>query len=95
MLSSALSFLQSKLWVLLGLSMTISRSVDYFQDGRHAYDLIAASGFLLIAMGAGLDAFRTLDDVARSRNSSVVLGYAITAAGLAVVIASFFVKYLA
>ena len=85
---------QSNIWIFIGLILTAMRFVDYFFSGRHAYDLIAGVGFIIVTAGAYLNGFQTLEAITNSGKKSVVNGYAFALVGLSVAFASMAFKYM-
>jgi len=71
------------------------RFVDYFFGGRHAYDLIAGTGFVLVTVGAYLNGFQTLEAITHSGRKSVVNGYALILVGMSLAVAAMAFKYIA
>ena len=86
---------QSNIWIFIGLMLTVMRFSDYFFSGRHAYDLIAGSGFILVTIGAYLNGFQTLEAITNSGKKSVVNGYALALIGISLAISSMVIKYSA
>ena len=85
---------ESNIWILIGLILTAMRFVDYFFSGRHAYDLIAGAGFVLVTVGAYLNGFQTLEAITSSGKKSVVNGYAFALVGMSLAVAAMAFKYM-
>ncbi|MBZ4187140.1 hypothetical protein K7B09_12495 [Thermomonas sp. RSS23] len=86
---------ESNIWIFIGLLLTTMRFVDYFFYGKHVYDLIAGTGFVLVTIGAYLNGFQTLEAITNSGKKSVVNGYAFALIGMGLAIAAMVVKYMA
>ena len=85
---------QSNLWIFIGLMIAAMRFADYFLSGRHTYDLVAGVGMVLVAVGAYLDGFQTLEAIASSGKKSVVNGYAFALIGLSLAISAMVFKHM-
>ena len=84
---------ESKIWVAIGIMLGALRLVDYFVYGKQLHDVIAALGFFIVALGAYLNGFQTLDAISASGNKSSVNGYAFALVGFGLIVVSMFVKY--
>ncbi|QDQ73552.1 hypothetical protein FNZ56_06530 [Pseudoluteimonas lycopersici] len=77
----------------MGILFGALRFIDFFFYGRHLYDLIAGSGFLIVAIGAYLNGFQTLEALSTSGKKSSINGYAFALIGFVLVVVSMIIKY--
>ena len=83
----------SKILAVVGALLGILRFVDFLFDGKHLYDLVATAGFLIVAIGAYLNGFQTLEAIAASGKKSSANGYAFALIGVALIVVSMILKY--
>ena len=77
----------------MGIMFGILRFIDFLFYGKHLHDLIATLGFLMVAIGAYLNGFQTLEAISTSGKKSSVNGYAFALIGFSLVVVSMVVKY--
>ena len=85
----------SNIWIVVGILLAAIRLYDFFFNGKHAYDLISGIGLILVAIGAYLNGFQTLEAIANSGKKSVVNGYTFALIGFSLAIASMVFKFTA